>query len=150
MTTQSGRPKRGTRRRAGGVEIDFLILADSAQDVNGKLYLMGGAFGIHNAKAYPSRFKFGVAAGLLLPQSQAFKEQEFKVKLAKRGEKPLLQGGGSLVAEATVGMEGPLRALIVFEAQILLPTPGTYEVTVEVSGATRTESFEALPPKESE
>jgi len=50
-----------------GLQVDFLILADYAEAVNGKLYLMGGAWDRIGVRDAGQPMRFGVAVGVLVP-----------------------------------------------------------------------------------
>lgn len=50
-----------------GLQVDFLILADYAEAVNGKLYLMGGAWDRIAVQNANQPMRFGVAIGILVP-----------------------------------------------------------------------------------
>ena len=73
MATGSKKPAARRRRPAatGSVteklRIDFVIISDSAQEVGGKLYMMGGGWDIYRAKSYPAAVQFGLGIGILVP-----------------------------------------------------------------------------------
>ena len=47
-----------------GPEVDYLLLADRAEVVNNKLYVMGGGWDQANASKFPHTLAVGVAVGL--------------------------------------------------------------------------------------
>ncbi len=47
-----------------GVDIDFVLVADYAELVNGKLYLMGGGWDTYNATAEPVLLQPAIALGV--------------------------------------------------------------------------------------
>ena len=49
------------------VEIDFLLLADRAEVLNGKLYLMGGAWDRRQIRDIDSPVSLTIVVGVLVP-----------------------------------------------------------------------------------
>jgi len=45
------------------MEFDYALLADHAEVINGKLYLMGGGWDVRHAPQAPARAQFAVALG---------------------------------------------------------------------------------------
>lgn len=93
---------RGTRP-----EIDFLILAERAEVLNGKLYLMGGVIDRLWSAADPPVVNFCVALGILIPWNATNEPMDVHVSIQSDegvesahlnwqmtvGRPPLLQGG---------------------------------------------------------
>ena len=48
-------------------EIDYLLVADRAEVVNGKLYLMGGSWDRIGPPSFPHRMILGIALGVRIP-----------------------------------------------------------------------------------
>ena len=69
--------------RPDRVEIDFVILADFAQAVQGKLNLIGAGWNLHHAQQYPSPLHFGVGIGILVPWSLTNRKHSFTFGISK-------------------------------------------------------------------
>src|SRR5262249_21221114 len=65
----------------GGVELDFLIRADRAEIVNGKLYLMGGGFDRVALPQFPGQAAFDVALGVVVGYTETNEAHEFELTL---------------------------------------------------------------------
>ncbi|MBI2917901.1 MAG: hypothetical protein HYY01_07875 [Chloroflexi bacterium] len=59
--------------------IDFLILADRAEAINGKLYLMGGGWSEWRWPDFNLPISFGIAAGVLVPWNATNEEHTLSV-----------------------------------------------------------------------
>jgi hypothetical protein len=49
------------------VQIDYLLLADYAEVLNDKMYLMGGGWDQFTPQAYPADMRWGIAVGIRVP-----------------------------------------------------------------------------------
>ena len=111
------------------LEIDFLILADKAEAINGKLYMMGGAWDRLAVIDFAQPIPFSLAVGILVPWNLT--NQEHPVRIWVEHE-----DGTVVVPEirASVNMGRPpvavpgqaLRALMIINVNPKLPKPGTY------------------------
>lgn len=129
------------------LQIDFVILADSAQEVNGKLYLLGGGWNIHHAEQYPSTLQFGAAIGILVPWGETNTKHPTSFSIGPTEEAPLLRGEAQFEVGREVGIRPGMtqRVILAFSGLISLPHEGTYEVVASVAGAEKHITFEALP-----
>lgn len=75
------------------IEIDFLIVADWAETVNGKLYIQGAAWD-RKLQTSPDgrRFAFAIAAGILVPWHLTNQEHSFCLTLESGDGHPVGQG----------------------------------------------------------
>jgi hypothetical protein len=65
----------------GGLQADFLILADSAQVQGEKLFMLGGGWSQIMAKQFPAQHHMAVAAGILIPWLETNMQHEFRVEV---------------------------------------------------------------------
>ena len=118
------------------IEIDFLILADHAEAINGKLYLMGGGW---DRRVMPpgQPLTFAFAAGLLVPWTLTNREHKFTIGI-ETADGTSLGGNGVVTGGFNVGrpvksVEGQrFRALIAGQIQGPAPDIGTYALTLSV------------------
>lgn len=120
------------------VEIDFLILADQAEGLNGKLYMMGGGWNERQIVDFNRPLPFHVAVGILVPWDQAFQEHQFSLRLEDEdGRKlpPEFSGTINVGAQPTAVRGQPLRTILVVQGEWTIPSPGTYRMVAAVDGA---------------
>lgn len=131
------------------ITIDFVILADFAQAVQGKLNLIGGGWNLHHAKEYPSNLLLGLGIGILVPWSETNRQHTLQFEIKKSEGATVMQGKGEYAigrdVSTPVGMEQ--RVTLAISAPVQVPEPGTYEVIVSTVGKRKRVTFEALPPK---
>ena len=64
------------------MEIDFLILADTVEAVNGKLYMMGGGWNQLTIPQFPAPIRLGIALGLLVPSDNAGQKHQLQLTIS--------------------------------------------------------------------
>ena len=148
MAAQKRTKARGAALPGDSIEIDFVILADFAQAVLGKLNLVGGGWNVHNATQYPSTVQFGVGIGILVPWSLTNRQHRFELLIkGSEGGPELVRGGGEFEIGRTAGIPPGMvqRVTLGFSGQLQIPEAGTYEIIVTAAGRSKTVTFEALP-----
>jgi hypothetical protein len=63
------------------VDLDFLLVADRAEAVNGKLYVLGGGWDRITLPAYPGAANFDVALGVMVAYTETNERHEFQLTL---------------------------------------------------------------------
>src|SRR3990172_5321014 len=71
------------------VEIEYLLLADAVQVIDGKIYVTGGGFDTMLVPAVPQTISLAIACGVLIPWGEAEKEQTLSVSVATAGGRAL-------------------------------------------------------------
>ena len=135
------------------VEIDFLLLADKAEILNGKLYMMGGAWDRIHLKETEVEggipVPLSIVVGVLVPWHLT--NESHQIHLSVHDEDGNLispQGDASVKVgrplEATRGQK--FRVMAVFSNVWTLPRPGAYSVAASFSNGNGKEaSFYAVP-----
>lgn len=116
-------------------EIDFLILADKAEVINGKLYMMGGGWDRRRVSDFSRPTSINLAVGVLVPWNLTNEDHQVHIKLEHEDGtviKPEVKGNFRMgrPAHATRGQQ--FRALVAVEGHWLLPQPGTYRVVSSI------------------
>jgi hypothetical protein len=115
--------------------IDFLILADKAEAVNGKLYMLGGAWDRVTPPSLDQPVAFSIAVGVLVPWGRTNEDLALRVSIEDEDGTPL---GPKFEAKVNVGrpsraIPGQLfRALFTVSGLWQLPGAGTYRVVAEL------------------
>ncbi len=128
------------------MEIEFLIIADAVEVVNGKLYMLGGAWSQHRAGSFPSPIRFGIAVGFQVVQDETNQKHTVRFELANASGKQILP---ELRAEFEVGHPqdtgvSTQRTLLGMNVALPLPGPGKYRVKASVGLATKEVEFDAI------
>ena len=130
------------------VEVDFLILANRAEVLNGKLYMMGGAWDRRHFRDIAAPVPLTIVVGVLVPWNLTNEPHRLRIRLED-------EDGGALPpeVEATINVGRPasatqgqsFRATAVINNRWTLPRFGTYRVVASVTGQTeRRVSFYAV------
>ena len=117
------------------IAVDFLILADFAEVVNGKLYVMGGGWDRKLHSSQTAGLEFGFAAGMLVPWTLANEEHRFSIGIEDADGNVLGKPveGGLKVGRPIQSVAGQaFRALIAGRLQGPSLEPGTYAIRLSV------------------
>lgn len=136
------------REQVSSPRVDFVIVADRAEAINGKLYMMGGAWDSLRVIDFGQPVQFFIALGIVIPWTAA--NDEVKVQLllqsedGRRIEEPA--EFGVIVGRPPHATRGQsFRAVMAAEAKYKLPGPGAYELVASImSGETKRTVFYAL------
>jgi hypothetical protein len=121
-------------------EIDFLILADRAEAVNGKLYMMGGGWSDIGVLDFEQPSRFSLALGVLIPWIAT--NQDIGVNVAIEHEdgrsiEPSISANLNVgrPPRATPGQS--FRAVLAIQGAWKLVGPGGYRVVATLDGEAR-------------
>lgn len=129
-------------------EIEFLILADRVEAINGKLYMMGGGWDQLTVPDFNQPATIGFAVGILVPWSETNVEHPINIWLEHEdGTKipPAIQAKINVGRPPTAIPGQPFRTLLAVNGTWKLSGPGTcrFLATVGTSEPKRT-VFNAL------
>ncbi len=121
------------------VEVDFLLLADRAEVLNGKLYMMGGAWDRRHIRDITAPVPLTIVVGVLVPWNLTNEPHRLEIRLEDEDGSPVLPQ-----VEATVNVGRPVnatqgqsfRATAVVNNRWALPKFGTYRVVASMGGYT--------------
>ena len=119
------------------VEVDFLLLADRAEVLNGKLYMMGGAWDRRNIRDIGAPVALTIVVGVLVPWNLTNEQHRLRIRIEDDDGTPLPPEVEALVnvgrpANATQGQS--FRATAVINNRWSLPRLGTYRVVASIAG----------------
>jgi hypothetical protein len=150
MTTQRRRrpPKPSPASLNDNPALDFLILADAAQEVAGKLYLLGGGWDMLTPPTYPSVIPFGLGVGILVPWAHTNMKHHFTFVIKASEGPDLARGEGDFEVGRKPGLRPGMtqRVVLAIHGQLNIPGPGTYEVIAQVADNIKRTTFDALSP----
>lgn len=115
---------------------EFLILADRAEAVNGKIHILGGGVDVHNAPAFPTMLNADIALGFLIAWGETNRKIDLKVRVQDEDGNEALAVGGEVVvgrpAQAKPGQD--IRTLIAIRGPFPLAKPGAYKAVMHLNG----------------
>jgi hypothetical protein len=130
------------------MEIEFAIIADSVEAINGKLYMLGGGWNQHRATAFPSQLRMGIAVSLLIAWDETNHPHVVRLVVNEAVEgKPVLP---EVNAEVEVGRPAGMlpgtvqRAILALNAAFPVKRPGKYEVVVRAGTSEKRVTFDAV------
>lgn len=133
------RPRR--RRRSvlplPKVEVEYLILADAAEALGGKLYLMGGGWDTIRVANFDVPVQMAIACGILVPWNETDDDHQVALTLRDLDGKdiaPPLEVSLKTGRAASLPKGASTHVPIAVKASLKLPGPGTYTVTAIIDG----------------
>jgi hypothetical protein len=105
-------------------EIDYLLVADRAEVVNGKLYLMGGSWDRIQPPSFPHRMMLGIALGVRIPFAHTDDQHKVAIELQHEGQR-LLGFEAKLTTGRPPGMAGmDMLVPMAFNIPVAVPAEG--------------------------
>ena len=131
-------------------EIEWLILADEAEVVNGKLYMMGGGWDRITAQTLPWKQHMAIALAVRVPWTDTNRQTSVEIDLTDEDGNLLVNVKGEFVvgrpAQAIPGQS--LRSQIAIKLDGLLPKLGAYAVVCRLHGDETTFPFNVVASPE--
>ena len=131
------------------MKVEWLILADAAQVIGGKLYLLGGGWDRLTVNSeFPVEQRLAVAASFLVDWNETNERQPVVIEVTDADNSSLLRLGAEIEVGRPPGIPAgqPQRAQLAAEVGMKFEAPGIYVVSARVSDQERTElSFYVVP-----
>jgi len=133
-----------------GIELEWVILADSAQVVSNKLYLMGGGWDVlHVGQPFPIQQSFAIALSFRVPWQQTNQRHTAEIRIIAEDQQELAMVGAQLEVGRPVGIPAGQvqRMQMAMNLVLALPRRGIYEIRVSINGdeSPRRASFTIVP-----
>jgi hypothetical protein len=119
------------------MELDFMLVADRAEAVNGKLYLLGGGWDRITLAQFPGQANFDVALGVVVGYTETNERHEFSLTLQDDDNQVVL---GPVSGQFELGRPPGLkpaqaqRFIVAVRGPFPLPEPGCYHWVVALDG----------------
>ena len=110
-------------------EVDYLLVADRAEVVNGKLYLMGGSWDRVQPQQFPHRMMLGIAAGVRIPFAYTDDQHTVAIELLHNDTR-MIGFEAKLATGRPPGMAG-MDMLVPMAFNIPIAIPGEGQVTLK-------------------
>ncbi len=131
------------------MEIEWLILADAAQVVGNKLYLLGGGWdrlSVHGS--FPVNQPVGLAISVIVPWNNTNEPHRFEIEVATEDSRSVGKAEGSFEVGRPVGIRPgqEQRIQVAASAMLRLDAPGGYVIVARIDGEERRRvSFTVVP-----
>lgn len=129
------------------MKIEFLMLADAAQVVGGKLYALGGCWNTYRSMNFPVNMQVSLVVSILVDWSETGKKHPIRIVIADEAGIPIipeLQGQAEVGRSPDMTQGSTQRIVFTINAGVLIPRPGSYSVTATAGAAKKDISFEAI------
>lgn len=132
------------------IELEWVMLADSAQVVGNKLYLLGGGWDVLQVgQQFPVQQSFAIALSFRVPWQQTNQRHTAEIRIVTEDEQELAKVGAQLEVGRPVGIpSGQIQRMqMAMNLVLMLPQRGIYEVRTSINGdeSPRRASFTILP-----
>ena len=119
------------------MEVEWLILADAAQVVGNKLYLLGGGWDVLNVTGeFPARQRCGVAASFCVPWNETNQRHNVELRIESQDGNELAKIQGQIEVGRPAGIlpGSDQRAQIAADLGLELKGPGHFVIIGLVEG----------------
>jgi hypothetical protein len=119
------------------VQLDFLLVADRAEAVNGKLYLMGGGWDRITLQQFPGPANFDVALGVMVAYTETNERHEFNLTLEDDDNQVVLgpvSGQFELGRPPGIKPAQAQRFMVAVRGPFPLPRAGCYHWVLSLDG----------------
>lgn len=121
------------------MDIEWLILADSAQVVGNKLFLMGGGWDRIVLNKLPSQHALSIAFAIKVPWNETNEKHAFEIEFVSEDGESIQKLGGTFEAGrpsgTTPGQEQRIQTAV--NAIMVFGKPGTIAVVARIDGEER-------------
>ena len=119
------------------MQMEWLILADSAQVVGNKLYLMGGGWDrLTVSQKFPTEQRVGIALAIKVPWNRTNERHDFEIEIASEDAAPIAKVAGNFEVGRPAGIPPgqDQRVQLAVETTIKFERPGTFVIVAKLDG----------------
>lgn len=133
-------------------ELEFAVIANHAEAINGLLYLSGAGWTDVQQpigpNGQPGIVHFGMAVSILVGWNETNRRFPLKLVVVHEDGKELAAVQAQVEAGRPLGLPAgsDIRSVLAVNAEAQFPQPGTYEFRAELDGKVRSTSFRVKPP----
>lgn len=116
------------------MDVEWLILADAAQVVGNKLYLMGGGWDRLNVDKFPKTHAMGLAMSIRVPWNQTNERHSFAIEIMSEDGQAIAKAEGSFEVGRPAGIRAGQDQRVQFGLNVImnLGGPGTIAVLANI------------------
>lgn len=130
------------------MKIEYALLADAAQAIGGKIFVLGGGWNLFRSPNYPAPVQFAVAIGLGFTSDEVGIVYPLNIAIADESGVPIVP---EMKGQVETGQPAPdvpktasVKIPVAININMSLPHPGTYGIVVTAGSSTTQLSFEAI------
>jgi hypothetical protein len=130
------------------MKIEYALLADAAQAVGGKVFVLGGGWNLFRSASYPAPVQLAIAIGLGFTTDEVGIKYPLNVVIADEAGVPIIP---EMKGQVETGQPAPdvpktasVKIPVAININMSLPHPGTYGIVVTAGPSTTQLSFEAI------
>ena len=131
------------------MDLEWLILADAAQVVDGKLYLMGGGWDVVTVNTgFPIQKHASIVAAFQVPWNETNERHQITIELADEDGQTIMRMDGEVEVGRPAGIAAgqSQRLQLALESMLHLQRPGTYVITASIRNEEKGRiTFRAVP-----
>jgi hypothetical protein len=130
------------------MKIEYAVLADAAQAVGGKIFILGGGWNVFRSGNYPAPVQLAVAIGVGFASTEIGIRYPVKIVIADETGVPVvpeLNGQietGQFAPDVPVGL--PVKVPLAWNVSFAVPRPGRYGIVITVGASQADLSFDAI------
>ena len=117
------------------MEVEFLILADAAQAIGGKLYMLGGGWDVMTINsAFPAQHPFAISLGLSVPWNETNQRHNLTVEVLDEDGHEAAKMTGQLEVGRPPGlpMGQAQRVVVALNGVLGVEKPGNFVIVAKV------------------
>jgi hypothetical protein len=121
------------------MDVEWLILADAAQVINGKLYLLGGGWTTLTVAGFPAQHRCALAAAFAVPWTETSRAHAVELEVVTEDGQTLATVNGRFEVGRPPGIlpGQPQRLQFAAEMVLAFEAPGVFVVIARADGEER-------------
>jgi len=130
------------------MKIEYALLADAAQAVGGKMFVLGGGWNLFRSPNFPAQVQLAVAIGLGFTTDEVGGKYPLSVVIADDAGVPIIP---EMKGQVETGQSAPdvpktatVKIPVAINVNLSLPHPGQYGIIVTAGASSAQLSFEAI------
>lgn len=133
-------------------DIEFVMNADHAEAINGKLYMHGAGWTDHfqppGPNGQPGISHMGIAVSVIIGWNETNRRFPLTLTLMHEDGAALTQVNAQIEAGRPPGVPNgsEFRSVLAISAEIVFRKTGTYRLEAEIAGKSKSASFRVHPP----
>ncbi|MEX2237981.1 MAG: hypothetical protein WEB00_10645 [Dehalococcoidia bacterium] len=118
------------------MRVDYLLVADSAQIANNRLYLLGGGWNHQRVKAFPADVSLGMAVGVRVDWNETNVKRRLELLVQDGDGNQLMKVEAQFETGRPAGIPQGASQLVQIAAngRVKVPEAGSYQIVCNVDG----------------